>query len=299
MSTQLNAPTNIAIQSPNVLFNAVDGANKYVFVSDSTEIGTYQATLPNVSYYTFFDSTPQTRYTPQLTASDLPTLTDNNHTFSGWYYDDAFTSVAQVGDTITEKVVLFAKWDMKHSYTETMGANTIDTRANKNIINVTYNGAVITTLDVPQRTLKTQNKLVQYPIIFGNFTLNKSGRVFTQDVIITRTDILDAPMLEYYDNILYLIDKNNKTADIYNIYVDNTLSKVIYKVDVTLSNVTPLTNKNYIVANGTQTLQFEADDGYSFSDCTVSGASYTWDSTTGTLVLSNPSSVVSVSISAT
>lgn len=59
-------------------------------------------------------------------------------------------------------------------------------------------------------------------------------------------------------------------------------------------------NATVINSNGTVTLRYVAKDGFTLDNTiTVSGASYNWDSTTGTLVLSNPTSNVSIAITAT
>ena len=76
---------------------------------------------------------------------------------------------------------------------------------------------------------------------------------------------------------------------------------VQYSITPTLTNCTSVSgNVTIINEGGAVTLQYVASDGFALTDTvTVSGASYTWDSSTGTLVLSNPTSDVTVTITAT
>lgn len=73
-----------------------------------------------------------------------------------------------------------------------------------------------------------------------------------------------------------------------------------YDITVSLSNCTASSgNVSTITENGTAALTFTAADGYELPDSvTVTGASYTWDKASGTLVLSIPTADVSVSITA-
>lgn len=76
---------------------------------------------------------------------------------------------------------------------------------------------------------------------------------------------------------------------------------VQYSIATTLTECTPVSgNASVINEGGTVTLKYVAKDGFALTDTvTVSGASYTWDSTTGTLVLSNPTADVTITITAT
>ncbi len=42
----------------------------------------------------------------------LPIPTKENHTFLGWYYNSAFTQIANAGDPIESDVTLYAKWEL-------------------------------------------------------------------------------------------------------------------------------------------------------------------------------------------
>lgn len=42
----------------------------------------------------------------------LPIPTKENHTFLGWYYNSAFTQIANAGDIIESNVTLYAKWEL-------------------------------------------------------------------------------------------------------------------------------------------------------------------------------------------
>lgn len=238
MSEKLGTPTNVSVDSPNVVCDVVTNADTYAFVVDSTEIGEYDVNVANISYSTSYATAPSPIYTLTLSADDLPTLTDSAHSFDGWYYDDAFTNKANVGDTIEGNITLFAKWGMNHTYTETMGANTIDIRTNKEVIDITYNGSTIATMDVAKKTLKTKDKLVEHPITFGEFSLDKSGHIFADDIVIDRTDELKSPILNVDGETLYITDRNESATEGVRIYVDGVYSKTIYNpANATVSNL--------------------------------------------------------------
>lgn len=76
---------------------------------------------------------------------------------------------------------------------------------------------------------------------------------------------------------------------------------VQYSIIATLTDCTAVSGNTTVINEGsTVTLKYVAKDGFKLTDTvTVSGASYTWDSTTGTLVLSNPTADVTISITAT
>ncbi len=54
--------------------------------------------------------------------SELPIPTKSGYTFVNWYYDSAFTQIANPGDTIESNVTLYAKWQL-NTYTITFESN--------------------------------------------------------------------------------------------------------------------------------------------------------------------------------
>lgn len=44
---------------------------------------------------------------------NLPNLTNDNYNFLGWYYEATFETKANVGDTLTKDIILYAKWEAK------------------------------------------------------------------------------------------------------------------------------------------------------------------------------------------
>ncbi len=46
----------------------------------------------------------------------LPTLTDADYNFAGWYLDEALTTAATAGQAITADITLYAKWTIKTAY---------------------------------------------------------------------------------------------------------------------------------------------------------------------------------------
>jgi hypothetical protein len=73
-----------------------------------------------------------------------------------------------------------------------------------------------------------------------------------------------------------------------------------YSINVTANNCSGSSNNpTTITENGIVTMTFTANDGYKLpEDINVTGASYSWDKSTGVLTLSIPISDVSISISA-
>lgn len=86
-----------------------------------------------------------------------------------------------------------------------------------------------------------------------------------------------------------------------NLVYESPEGEASYPITATLSHcAASASNPTTISANGAASLQFNANIGYSLpSTVTVSGATYNWNATTGTLTLSNPTSNVSISIIAT
>lgn len=76
---------------------------------------------------------------------------------------------------------------------------------------------------------------------------------------------------------------------------------VEYSITPTLTNCTGASNNATVIEeNSTVTLTFAANDGFALTETVeVIGATYTWDASTGALVLSEPTSDVTVIITAT
>ena len=67
--------------------------------------------------------TTQTDLTEQtVLPTPLPTPTRSGYTFLGWYYDSSFTNAAVAGDSLTNDVTLYAKWQL-NTYTITFNSN--------------------------------------------------------------------------------------------------------------------------------------------------------------------------------
>jgi uncharacterized repeat protein (TIGR02543 family) len=97
------------------------------YTSDPSINKTYYVENPPVSGFniTFEENggTEQTDLTGQTTLPNpLPTTTKSGYTFVNWYYDSAFTQVANPGDTIESNVTLYAKWAL-NTYTITYNSN--------------------------------------------------------------------------------------------------------------------------------------------------------------------------------
>ena len=69
--------------------------------------------LVTVSYSTPRGTAPASVTVPvgyTLTAADLPALTDASYSFDGWYKTSGLQTRAQVGDSVTKSMTLYAKW---------------------------------------------------------------------------------------------------------------------------------------------------------------------------------------------
>jgi hypothetical protein len=118
------------------------------------------------------------------------------------------------------------------------------------------------------------------------------GMIDANNNIIITGDLADGTYVFKYENA------NGTYADIGSLVVGGVVQ---YSITALLTECTAVSgNETVIEEGGTVTLKYVAKDGFALTDTvTVSGAEYTWDSTTGTLVLSNPTSDVTVTIIAT
>jgi hypothetical protein len=103
--------------------------------------------------------------------------------------------------------------------------------------------------------------------------------------------------------VVYCIDLNeqNIKAFCYGAGYDREISyapvaPTVYTITNSLTNCTA-SGASTIVEDGTAAVTITANSGYDLPDTiTVSGASYTWDKSTGTVVLSNPTGNVTVTV---
>ena len=103
--------------------------------------------------------------------------------------------------------------------------------------------------------------------------------------------------------VVYCIDLNtqNIKAFCYGAGYDREISyapvaPTVYSITNIVTNCTA-SGASTIVEEGTASVTISANSGYELPDTiTVSGASYTWDQSTGTVVLSNPTSDVTVTV---
>ena len=103
--------------------------------------------------------------------------------------------------------------------------------------------------------------------------------------------------------VVYCIDLNAQSikAFCYGAGYDREISyapvaPTVYSITNSLTNCTA-SGASTIVEGGTAAVTISANSGYDLPDAiTVSGASYTWDKSTGTVVLSNPTGNVTVTV---
>lgn len=106
--------------------------------------------------------------------------------------------------------------------------------------------------------------------------------------------------------VVYCIDMNAQSikAFCYGAGYDREISyapvaPTVYSITNSVTNCTA-SGASTIVEDGTATITITANSGYELPDTiTVSGASYAWDKSTGTVVLSNPTGNVSITVVAT
>lgn len=109
-------------------------------------------------------------------------------------------------------------------------------------------------------------------------------------------DRVAAPSLSLNTNTLYIGD-NATDAEAFDIYVDGvyaTTMTVIYPIAVRCDNGT-YSGSTSLNVNGTAIVTLSANTNYALPTAiSVTNASYTYDSTTGEVVLSNPTGNVSI-----
>jgi hypothetical protein len=118
------------------------------------------------------------------------------------------------------------------------------------------------------------------------------GMVDENNNIIITGNLADGTYVFKYENT------DGTYADIGSLVVGGVVE---YSITANLTNCTASSGNAEIIKEGeTVTLKYVVNNGFVFTDTvTVSGASYTWDSETGTLVLSNPTDDITVVITAT
>lgn len=101
------------------------------YITEDTTI--YAKWLPVYTVeYNSLGGTPVSTLTGQTEITYLPTIVKTGYDFLGWYYEISFNNQARIGDTLTQNVVLYAKWKYKGSFDMTFYNNTIeDIRVNK------------------------------------------------------------------------------------------------------------------------------------------------------------------------
>lgn len=170
------------------------------------------------------------------------------------------------------------KTNLRKAYTklETKGA-TIP--AHKNMENLED------TIDSVTTSKEEQTKTVGLSMENGDQIVTPDTNKVLSQVTITKPATLIAGNIKKDVNIGGVIGSFEGGANIFNI-------------STTLTNCTALINNPTIIAqNGTATLGFTASSGNHLpSSITVTGASYTWDDSTGILSLSNPTGDISITI---
>ena len=134
-------------------------------------------------------------------------------------------------------------------------------------------------------TLREGSLLVIYtPTVTGNYYIVNSASL----------------KFQITPNAVYIGNSNNQPV-LTNAYINrnNIWVPVGYTITNVLTNVSADPNNVNIINRGVSglTLIYYANNGYTLpNSITVTGASYTWDQSTGNLVLSNATSDVSVTI---
>ena len=107
---------------------------------------------------------------------------------------------------------------------------------------------------------------------------------------------------EWYDEAYRTVDFGTTAQTVgkifYNWFTANAVEIIKYNITANLTNITADTNNVTTIEEGsTATLKYTANTGYKLPDTiTVTGATYTWDKSTGIVTLSNPTANVSITI---
>lgn len=126
----------------------------------------------------------------------------------------------------------------------------------------------------------------------ATITPNSGYKIGTITVTMGGTDITSSAYSNGKVNI------SSVTGDV--VITATAVALKAYTINPTLNNcIASGSNPTTITEGGTATLKFTANTGYELSDTvSVTGASYTWDKTTGTLILSVPTADVNVNVTA-
>ena len=107
---------------------------------------------------------------------------------------------------------------------------------------------------------------------------------------------------EWYDEAYRTVDFGTTAQTVgkifYNWFTANAVEIIKYNITANLTNITADTNNVTTIEEGsTATLKYTANTGYKLPDTiTVTGATHTWDKSTGIVTLSNPTANVSITI---
>ena len=130
-----------------------------------------------------------------------------------------------------------------------------------------------------------------YPNTSENFTLTPSTYYELPSSITVTNATLDS-----YDNSTGAITISNPTG---NVTISATCVRITYTVTTNLTNLTS-DNDGSINAGGTKNITLTANSGYELpSSITVTGATYTYNNTTGVIALSSPTGNVTIDATGT
>ena len=107
---------------------------------------------------------------------------------------------------------------------------------------------------------------------------------------------------EWYDEAYRTVDFGTTAQTVgkifYNWFTANAVEIIKYNITANLTNITADTNNVTTIEEGTTaTLKYTANTGYKLPDTiTVTGATYTWDKTAGTVSISNPTADVNITV---
>lgn len=258
----------------------------------------------NLIYNTTYDTCPEVQQdVEQITAAMLPSLSHTNYQFDGWYYDQAYENQVEVGDTLEQDTIIFAKWTSGNVYYARMNTHLIGQVTGNTSAEITYD-----TYEIPSPTpisetvqLNTDGTILRDYIKIDNVSIGDKDKLFRGNVLINAEQFIDSPIIGIMDTDIYVLDSKNNPGEEIEIQANQITIGDMYKINNHLTNVLVLPDQYTYASRSIDTEITYVADTHQYpyqlpSEITVTNAQYEWDSISGKLIIKQPTGVVDVTI---
>ena len=254
----------------------------------------------NLIYNSIYGNCPEVRENVStITSEMLPTLTYENYTFEGWYYDQRGLQAVQVNDTLVADTIIYGKWASGSIYYAHMNSHKLLEIRGNTTADVSYQQVTIPS-PTPDliTTLNTNGTIVRDYIKVNNNNVGEVDKLYRGNIILSADKFLDPPVLGLMGTNLYVIDDITNPTETIEFQADQVAIGTIYKINNHLTNVQQSAD-SYTFASPTSTVNIVYTPGPGYllpTTIQVQNADYSWDAVSGTLTLDNPTAVVEVTI---